>query len=288
MDWDDVRVFLAVARAGRVAAAARQLGVEHSTVARRITAFERELGAPLFYRTAGGYQLTGEGEIALAGAEVMEKGALNVEARLREQSGALVGRVRIAMLDEVASHWLAPHLPAFRARLPGIELVLVTGIQPLDLSRGEADLAVRTPRPRQRGLSAVRLGSTTVGLYASRAYLGGRRLRVDASSRGLDLLCYVPAYLPLQSAPWFQTVLASSRVVLSTNSTHTLLAAARAGAGIVVVPRMMVSSYPDLVAVSDDVSDAGDMWLVTHPEYRRDPKVRATAAFLREAGATLR
>ena len=218
----------------------------------------------------------------------MEKGALHVGARLREQSGSLVGRVRLAMLDELASHWFAHHLPAFHARLPGIELQLLTGIQPVDLSRGEADIAIRTPRPRQSGLSAVRLGSTTVALYASRAYLGGRRLRVDASSRGLDLLCYVPAYQPLQAAPWFQPVLASSRIVLATNSTHTLLAAARAGAGIAVLARMMVSGYPELVAVSDDVAPVGDMWMVTHPEYRRDPKVRATAAFLREAGATLR
>ncbi len=288
MDWDDVRVFLAVARAGRVAAAARQLGVEHSTVARRIAAFERELGAALFYRTAGGYQLTGEGETVLAGAETMERGAQRVGAGLREQSGTLVGRVRLAMLDELGSHWLAPHLPAFRARLPGIELQLLTGIQPIDLARGEADLAIRTPRPRQAGLSAVRLGTATVALFASRAYLGGRRLRIDATSRGLDLLCFVPPYQRLQNAPWFQPVLASSRIVLATNSTHALLAAARAGAGIAVLPRVVVAGYPELVPVSDDVSPGGDMWLVTNPEYRRDPRVRATAAFLREAGATLR
>jgi DNA-binding transcriptional LysR family regulator len=288
-NWDDLRVFLAVARAGRVAAAARRLGVEHSTVARRIAGLESAVGAALFYRTAGGYQLTPQGTIVLAGAETMERGLLGVGARLSEHAGSLAGRVRVAMLDELASHWLAPNLPAFRARFPELELQLVTGIAPLDLTRGEAELAVRTPRPRQTGLSAVKLSRVGTGLYAARAYVAGKRLRVDANSRGLDLLVYLPAYAALQNAQWFQPVLASSRVLLVTNSTHTLLAAARSAAGIAVVPHFMARAYPELVAVSDDVALADDfMWLVTHPEFRRDPKVRAVTAWLRELSAELR
>lgn len=134
-DWDDLRVFLAVVRAGRVAGAARQLGVEHSTVARRLAGLERAVGAALFYRTAGGYQLTPQGASVLAAAESMERGMLGLGARLREQAGSLAGRVRIAMLDELASHWLAPSLRAFRKRFPELELQLVTGIAPLDLTR---------------------------------------------------------------------------------------------------------------------------------------------------------
>ena len=287
--WDDLRVFLAVARAGRVAGAARQLGVEHSTVARRIAGLESAVGAALFYRTAGGYQLTPKGTLVLAGAETMERGMLVLGARLREQAGPLAGRVRVAMLDEFASHWLAPNLPAFRSRFPELELQIVTGIAPLDLTRGEAELAVRTPRPRQTGLSAVKLARIGTGLYASRAYLAGKRLRVDASSRGLDLLVYLPTYAALQNAPWFQPVLMSSRALLVTNSTHTLLAATRAGAGVAVVPHFLATAYPELVSVSDDVALADDfMWLVTHPEFRRDPKVRAVAAWLREIGSELR
>ena len=287
MDWDDLRVFLAVARAGRVAAAARALEVEHSTISRRLAVLEANLGAPLFYRTAGGYQLTAEGERALAAAETMERGAFALENKIREPAGAIAGRVRLAMLDEFASHWLAHHLPAFRARYPELELQILVGIQPLDLTRGEAELAIRVPRPRQPGLSAVKLARAAVGLYASRAWLGGKRLRIDASSRGLDLLVYAPAYHRLQSAAWFQPVLESSRIVLTTNSTHLLLAAARAGAGIAALIRFMAASYDDLVSVSDDLS-ADDVWLVTHPEFRRDPKVRATAEFLRRVGQSLR
>jgi DNA-binding transcriptional LysR family regulator len=282
--WDDLRIFLAVARAGRVAAAARTLDVEHSTVARRIAALEADVGAALFYRTAGGYQLTTEGRAALAGAEAMEHAALALGGRIQEHAGDLAGRVRIAILDELASHWLAPLLPALRARFPQIELEILVGIAPLDLARGEAELAIRTPRPRQPGLSAVKLATVSTALYAPR----GKRISVDASSRGLDLLVYVPAHQRLQSLAWFQPVLASSTIVMSTNSTHVLLAAARAGAGIAVLPHFVASRHDDLVCVSDDVSPRDDMWLVAHPEFRRDPKVRATAELLKKAAATLR
>lgn len=284
MNWDDLRVFLAVARAGRVTAAARALGVEHTTVSRRLAAFERELGVALFYRTASGHRLTPEGESILSSAEAMERAAVGVGPRARERAGKIAGRVRIALVDELASHWLAPLLPAFRARYPEVDLQLLVGIQPLDLSRGEAELAIRSPRPRQPGLAGVRLARAPVGLYASRGWLGSRRLRIDGveAARGQPLLVYLPEFHALQNAAWFQPVLAVSKVVLSTNSSHTLLAAARAGAGIAVVPRFMTRGYDELVSVSDDVA-AGELWLVSHPEFRREPQVRATAEFLRRA-----
>jgi DNA-binding transcriptional LysR family regulator len=282
MDWDDLRVFLAVARAGRVARAARDLAVEHSTVARRMARLERDLGGPLFYRTAGGYRLTPAGERARVLAEEVERGAVALTGRMRAQARNLAGRVRVAMLEELASVWLAPRLPEFRERYPELVLELVTGIPPMDLARGEVELAIRTPRPRQQGLVATRLARLSSGLYIARKR---RHPRVDGQSRGLDLLLYIPAYQALQSAAWFQPVLASSRVVLATNSSHVLTAAAHAGAGIAVLPRLMADR--DLVAISDDLS-AHDHWLVMHPDFRGDPKVRAVASFLRRAGTSLR
>jgi DNA-binding transcriptional LysR family regulator len=110
---------------------------------------------------------------------------------------------------------------------------------------------------------------------------------VDESSRGLTLLVYSRPHHTLQSAAWFQPVLAGSTIALATNSTGTLLAAARAGAGIAVLPRFVGSAAGDLVPVSADVS-SHDMWLVTHPEFRRDPRVRIAADFLRRAAGGLR
>jgi DNA-binding transcriptional LysR family regulator len=286
VDWDGLQVFLAIARAGRVSMAAKRLGVKHTTVSRRLAALESELGVPLFYRTTTGYLLTPHGQNVIANAETMERAAIAVASRAREDSTAIGGRVRVAMPPEFASHWLGPRITAFRATHPEIELQVLVGTRQRDLSRGEAELAIQAPRPRQQGLVAVRLGRTTFALYAARALVRDKRLRGHHPDAWSDvaLLVYTPAFQMLQDAKWFQPILGSARIGLETNSTHTLLAAARAGAGVAVLPRLVARGQDDLVAVSDDVA-AHDVWLITHPEFRRDPKVRVTADFLKRHAA---
>lgn len=282
MDWDGLQVFLAVARAGRISAAARRLHVEHTTVSRRLAALEAELGVPLFYRTTRGYLLTPHGENVLANAEAMERDAIAVAARAREGSGAVAGLVRLAVAPEFASHWIAPQLAAFKKKHPDIELQILVGTRQRDLSRGEAELAVQSPHPRQQGVVAVRLARATAALYASKGFLGGKRLRIQAiaDAKDLPLLVYTSAFQMLQDARWFQPILESGDVVLETNSTHALLAAARADVGVAVIPRFVARWHDDLVEVSEQVAEQ-DVWLITHPEFRRDPKVRVTADFLK-------
>jgi DNA-binding transcriptional LysR family regulator len=286
MDWDGLQMFLAVARSGRISAAARRLGVQHTTVARRIAALEQALGVPLFYRTPRGYLLTPEGQNVVVAAEAMEGAAIAIEARARETSGVLAGRVRVAMPPEYGSHWLAPRVAAFRAVHPRIQLQILVGTRERDLSRGEAELAIQPPRPAQTGMIAVRLGRAAIGLYASRALAAGKRLRIrkPADLRGLPLLAYSSPFQVLQEAKWFQPVLGSAAMALESNSTHALLAAARTGAGVAVLPRFVAREHDDLVPVSEDVASF-DILLVTHPEVRRDPKVRATADFLKRLAA---
>jgi DNA-binding transcriptional LysR family regulator len=215
----------------------------------------------------------------------MERAAIAVAARAREDSAAVGGRVRVALPPEFASHWLAPRLPSFRRLHPQIDLQILVGTRQRDLTRGEADLSIQ-PRSRQQGLIAVRVGRASVGLYASKALVGEKRLRVDGidAMRHLSLLAYTSSFHMLQEAKWFQPILASARIALETNSTHALLEAARTGAGVAVLPRFVARGYEDLVAVSDDVA-VPDVWLITHPEFRRDPKVRATADFLKRIAA---
>jgi DNA-binding transcriptional LysR family regulator len=283
VDWDGLQVFLAVARSGRVSAAARRLGVEHTTIARRITVLEKTLGVSLFYRTSRGYLLTSEGQNVVSTAEAMERAALVVEARARETSGPPAGRVRVAMPPEYGSHWLAPKLAAFRALYPQIELQILVGTHQRDLSRGEAELAIQPPRPAQTAMVAVRLARAAVGLYASRRLIGDRRIRIRrlADVRDWPLFVYTAPFQVLQNAKWFQPILGSPSIALQSNSTHALLAAARAGVGIAVLPRFVAREHDELVPVSDDVASQ-EILLITHPEVRRDPKVRATADFLKQ------
>ncbi len=286
MDWDGLQVFLAVARTGRVSAAARRLGVEHTTVARRIAALEKALGVSLFYRTSRGYLLTPEGQNVVSTAEAMERAALVVEARAREASGPPAGRVRVAMPPEYGSHWLAPKLAAFRALYPQIELHILVGTRQRDLSRGEAELAIQPPLPTQTGMIAVRLGRAAVALYTSKHLIGGKRVRIRrVADLGEWQLCtYTSLFQVLQNAKWFQPLLTSASIALQSNSTHALLAAVRAGVGIATLPRFVAREHDDLVSVSDDVA-SHDLLLITHPEVRRDPKVRATADFLKQLAA---
>ncbi|MCA1563830.1 MAG: LysR family transcriptional regulator [Acidobacteria bacterium] len=282
VNWDALQAFLAVARTGRISVAARRLDVEHTTISRRLTALEANLGVPLFYRTNTGYTLTAHGRNALTQAQAMERAALALTARAREGSGVIAGRVRVAMAPEFASHWLGPQLKVFRAKHPQIKVHILVGTRQRDLSRGEAELAVQSPRPRQKDLVAVRIGHTSLALYASKTIVTSARWRITAREtlRGLPLLTYTTSFQMLQEAKWFQAVLSSVGAYMETNSTHALLAAARAGVGVAVLPRFVARWHDDLVDVSDAVA-AHDVWLITHPEFRRDPKVRATADFLK-------
>lgn len=282
MNWDALQAFLAVARTGRISAAARRLDVQHTTISRRLAALEAALGVPLFYRTNTGYTLTPHGRNALMEAEAMEHAALVLTARAREGSSAIAGRVRVAMAPEFASHWLMPQLKAFRAKHPQIDLHVLVGTRQRDLSRGEAELAVQSPRPRQKDLVAVRLASASLALHASKSIAASARWRVTSPEtlRGLPLLTYTSAFQMLQEAKWFQAILSTAGAYMETNSTHALLAAAQAGAGVAVLPRFVARWHDDLVEVSEAVA-ANDVWLITHPEFRRDPKVRATADFLK-------
>jgi len=286
MDWDAFQAFLAVARTGRISTAARRLDVQHTTIARRIAALEAELGVALFYRTNTGYTLTPQGRNAVAEAEAMERAALAAAARAREGSGALAGRIRIAMAPEFASHWLVPRLGEFHAKYPQIVLQILVGTRERDLSRGEAELAIQSPRPTQRNLVTVRLARTATKLYAaSRLATDGRwQITSVADLRGLPLLTYTPAYHMLQQAKWLQPLFDASLRRIETNSTHALLAAAHAGLGIAVLPHFVARQDRSLIAVSEETA-APDVWLVTHPEFRRDPKIRVAADFLKRIAA---
>jgi DNA-binding transcriptional LysR family regulator len=218
----------------------------------------------------------------LSSAETMEGAAIAVMARAREKSAPIAGRVRLALAPEFASHWLAPNLAAFRTLHPHIELQILVGTRQRNLWRGEAELAVQSPRPRQQGLITVRIARTAAALYAARTLVGTDGFRVTGADymRGLTLHTYTPSFDMLQNAKWFQAVRASATISVTTNSTHALVAAARAGVGVAVLPTFVARHHDDLVAVSDNVAEH-DVWLITHPEFRRDPNVRSTAAFLK-------
>jgi DNA-binding transcriptional LysR family regulator len=211
----------------------------------------------------------------VARAETAERAALSVWAESR--APLMVGTVRLATIDILASAWIAPQLPRLFHKHPGISLELLTDVRQMDLSRGEAELAIRQPRPRQRELTATRLGVGTMALF------GRPALRKRLGQPRLPLFVYPDSLDFLQQAKWFRALAATAEIRLTTNNTSTLLAAALTGEGAAVLPRWLASREPALVDLGGRDLSRNEMWLVSHPEFRRDARVQAVAAFLRTA-----
>ena len=174
MDWDDVRMFLAVARAGQILAASRKLGINHATLARRVSALEETLQTRLLIRRTNGCELTAEGEIFLNAAERMETEMLSAQASIGSIDAALAGTVRIGAPDGFGVSFLAPRLGALIARHPALKIQLVPVPRSFSLSQREADIAITLERPDQGRLISSKLTDYTLGLYASQTYLAER------------------------------------------------------------------------------------------------------------------
>src|SRR3954469_8639078 len=174
MDWDDLRFFLAVAHAGSMSAAARAIGVAQPTVGRRIAALERELGARLFVPTLTGQKLSTTGQRTLAHAEDMEQSALKAERIASGRDAVLSGRVLTTASECLVESVLARRMGPFIARHPGLEIELVADPQHANLSRREADIALRPSRFEHQAIVQREVAVLAFGLYASREYLKSR------------------------------------------------------------------------------------------------------------------
>ncbi len=176
MNWDDVRIFLAVARTGQILAASRRLGLNHATLSRRLTALETALKTRLFIRRTNGCELTAEGEAFLSSAERMETEMLEVQARLGRTDTQVAGTVRIGAPDGFGVFFLASRLGALIERHPELKIQLVPVPRSFSLSQREADIAVTLERPDQGRLVSSKLVDYTLGLYASKGYVEAKGL----------------------------------------------------------------------------------------------------------------
>src|SRR5215212_2117077 len=158
MDWDNVRFFLAVYRQHSLRAAARQLGVDQATAGRRLLAFEHQLGAKLFVRTPNGYLPTPAAELLIAGAERIEDEAQGMARSAQGLDQRLTGQVRVATGEGLATVLVIPAMAQVRERHPDIRIILLTARSFTDVARDEAEIAVRTLRPKSPGLIARKMG----------------------------------------------------------------------------------------------------------------------------------
>ena len=168
--WDDIRIFLAIARAGTLSGAASALETGIATVSRKLDRLEQSLGLPLFSRHQSGYRLTDDGEALLERAEALEEAGRAVTEKAQLQ-GAVAGLVRLATSDNLATHFILPSLPSLLQTHPALRLEVLSGVQSVNLHRREADLAIRLVRPEAGNLTIRRLGTLGFGLYTAPSLL---------------------------------------------------------------------------------------------------------------------
>ncbi|RVE90499.1 LysR family transcriptional regulator [Sinorhizobium meliloti] len=290
-DWNDLRYFLAVARTGSTLAASRTLGVNQSTVARRIAVLERAVGMKLFDRSRAGYALTNCGSELSAAAERVE-----VEARAFADQARAIGRrvsgvIRVTTNEGLANGVMAPALTAFRRLHPEVRVDLVVDERRLDLARGAADVALRTgARPTEAGLIGRRLNPVAWAAYCSRDYAErhGRPTSVEA----LGQHAVVGADGPIAVLPgwtWLRRVAPDAEVVATSSSVTNLISAVKSGLGIAVLPCFLADSDPSLIRCFGPIEGAqSDLWLLTRENLRDVPRVRAFIDFLASHVASMR
>jgi len=281
LDWSGLRDFLELCRTGSLSAAARRLGVDRNTVARRVAALEETLGLLLFERGPQGWTRTAAGEELAGLAGRVEEDVLAVARHADARDRAVEGTVRLTTAMHLAAWLLSPALPALRARHPGILLEIAADQRTFDLTRREADLALRMGRPRDTGLVARRLSAVAYGFYAGRAYQGaGRGQEVDLAADLFlgfdDTLANVP------QERWLARLAPDRRVVFRSNSTAALLAATRTGLGVAVLPRYLADADPALVRLRGPEPVDHELWLLVHGDLRRAPRVRAVIEWVDE------
>ena len=277
MDWGDLRYFVALAKRGTLSGAARDLGAEHTTVARRITALEDALGVRLFERGAKGYALTPEGERIVENAYRIEDEVFGLQRQIASGALGLSGTVRISAPPAFASNFLIPHLAELRRSHPGIILEIAGENHAVSLSRREADIAVRMGRPEPASVVARQIGRLGYGLYGTRDYLS------QVAEPDWVFVAYDERLDHTLQQRWLLSIVDDRPLVFRANDLPGLLAAVTSGIGLGVLPRFLGDSNPTLQRLPMDASPAArELWLVVHPDMRRSPRVRAVLDFLAE------
>lgn len=292
LDWQDIQIFLEVARSQRLTDAARRLGLDHSTLSRRTRRFEQTLNTQLFERSTHGYHLTEAGQQLLAHAEEMARHAFEAGESLTDKNHQISGQIRLGVTEGFGTWVIAPLLSAFCSRHPGVTLDLLALPRVVNLSRHEADLAITVERPVSPGLVISRLCDYRLRLYASEGYLArhGRPERL-AELGAHRLVGYVDDLIFSEQLSYLAPLLDPSVVghpgphfTMRSTSVTTQHAACLHGAGLGVLPCFMASTSETLVNVlADDVAIDRQFWITARQEQRRLARVRLLWDFLREA-----
>jgi DNA-binding transcriptional LysR family regulator len=282
-DWDDIRFFLALHRQRNLARAGVALGVDATTVSRRIGDLESRLGARLFDRTPRGVRLSDAGMRLLPRAERMENEAMAVERDVAGDDQRLDGTVRLTATEMLSTRFIAPYLGSFNRRYPGILLDVVCTSRDLDLSRREADIALRLSRPRQDDLVVKRLFDIELGLYGSIDYMAEHGVPdLHATSlEGHAILLFADTPGFRRENGWLEARIRDARVAIRCDSVSSVYSAAVAGVGLALLPCHVADAEPRLQRIGVRGAPAPrQVWQAVHRDLHGAARIRAVLDFL--------
>ncbi|WP_457973041.1 LysR family transcriptional regulator [Arthrobacter sp. D1-17] len=281
---DDLRFFLEVSRTGKLVAAARGLGVDHTTVGRRITQLEKASGARLFVRSPGAWELTEAGERLAIHAEAVESSLLAAAEELGSSPGRLSGTLRIAAPDGFGAFVLTPGLGRLRARYPDLKVEVVTATRLNLLASKEFDVGISLTQPTTRGVESFELAEYPLGLYASTQYLQ-RHGPISTVDELLEhsVIGYVDSLLDIPALRFLDAALPGVGPAIQTNNITGQWMAAVAGLGVAVLPFFIAEPDRRLVHILDEsVAIRRKYWLAVPRELQRLARIRAAHQELRE------
>jgi DNA-binding transcriptional LysR family regulator len=277
MNWDDYRFVWAVVRHGSLLRAARALGVDHTTVGRRVEAAEQSLGVKLFRRSTAGVVLTADGERLVESLQRVEDAVLGLERAAQADAAEAVGRVRVTSPESFGIAWLAPALGGLAEAWPGLVVELEPGGAIADLHRGEAEIALRFFRTTDAALTTRRVAEVGHGVYASRGFLARHPVAGPEDLAGCAVLGGGDEDAETQ---WLLGLAPGMRVVFRSPLALVLAGAARAGVGVTVLPRFVGDADAELVYVPMPNEPRDTLWLTLHRDLRGTPRVRAVVEWL--------
>jgi len=289
LNWQDIQIFLEVARANRLTDAARRLSIDHSTVSRRVRRFEAHLNTQLFERSTHGYRLTGAGEQLLLFAEEMARQVTEAREHISNQNLRISGQIRIGVTEGFGTYVITPLLNAFQERYPDLTIELLALPRTVSLGRHEADLAITIDRPLNSEMVVSRLTDYRLRLYGERGYLNRRgRPETIGSLSDFDLIGYVDDLVFSDQLcylnPLLQELPSPPHFAQRSTSIIAQLHAVLAGTGLAVLPCFMAEQDPRLEPLlKSEINIQREFWIAARAEQRQLLRVRLLWQFLKQA-----
>lgn len=283
LDWDDLRVLLAVARAGRFSAASQRLQYDHSTIARRIDRLEQALNSAVFHRTPFGVSLTAEGSLILAYAERIENKIIEVTEASNSYIPNVAGSVRVAAPEALGVNLIIRNLPSLHKKYPNIRLELVPDGYPISISKREVDILISFQRPANSQLRTRKLSGYTLGLYATQNYLtkhGTPRSIHDL--RHHVLLWTIESQRSANETAYLNQIVAHTKKAFRSTSIIALQNATSSGLGIGLLHRSSACQDDRLISILPKVSIDRAYWIALCEVNCKVPRIQAVLTFLEE------